>query len=541
MNDVNSTSLDALTHAIVGLNAKHDLAEVLAEMLDVSVKLTGAQYAAINQLDAHDLSIGFQYVGMDNSVWDAIGRAPSGIGVLHEIPQDDVLVIEEITTHPAFLGLPTGHPPLGAFLGTRLRVRDTTFGYLYLANKDGGFDAADGRIVLALAAAASVAIDNAALYRQTVERQAWLEASNSIVTSLLSDPEDESIFTMLLDSASSLARATHSALALPGVAGQWVLEFTGGPRAHALLGLSLPENGPAMQAVHSGVGLVSSIPPGTHVLAAIRDFGPAMYAPLRAGGATVGLLMLWRERGNEEFVASELDTAQRFATDAAVALGLAEITHLKHVAGLSDERQRIADDLHDFVSQELFATSIQLEGIAADVDDAAAKRLNSTLEHVRRAQFEVRGVMSSLAGGRGEETLTTRLEREITLARETLGFAPRVDASWDEVAAASEVDRSLADDAVAVMRELLSNVARHANASAAWVDVKIREDRLEIQVGDDGRGTQGATIRHSGTSNLANRAIRRNGTFSLVPRDPGAANPGTVATWIVRIEPNARA
>ncbi|WP_061965140.1 GAF domain-containing sensor histidine kinase [Demequina aurantiaca] len=539
MNDDSGTSLDALTHAIVGLNAKHELAEVLAEMLDASVQLTGAQYAAINQLDANDRSVGFQYVGMDASVWDAIGRAPSGVGVLHEIPQDDVLMIDEITSHPAFLGLPPGHPPLGAFLGTRLRVRDTTFGYLYLANKDGGFNAADGSIVRALAAAASVAIDNAKLYSQAVERQAWLEASNTIVTSLLSNPEDESIFTMILDSASSLARATHSALALPGVADRWVLEFTGGPRAHELLGLNLPENGPAMQTVHSGVGLVSSIPPGAHVLEAIRDFGPAMYAPLRAGETTVGLLMLWRERGAEEFLSSDLATAQRFATDAAIALGLAEITHLKHVAGLSDERQRIADDLHDFVSQELFATSIQLEGIAADVDDAAARRLNSTLEHVRRAQYEVRGVMSALAGGRSEETLTTRLEREVTLARETLGFAPRVDASWDEVAAASEVDRSLADDAVAVMRELLSNVARHANASAAWVTVKVREHRLEIQVSDNGRGASGATVRHSGTSNLANRAIRRDGTFSLEPRDPGADNPGTVATWIVRVDPNS--
>lgn len=536
MTEDDIASIDALAHAIVGLNAKHDLADVLAEMLDASVHLTGAKYAAINRLDVNDRSVGFQFVGMDSSVWDKIGRAPSGIGVLNEIPVDDILVIEEITEHPAFLGLPKGHPELGAFLGTRLHVRDQTFGYLYLSNKEGGFNAADGRIVRALASAASVAIDNAKLYSQTIEKQAWLEASNAIATALLSNPEDESVFSTILVSATSLARATHAALALPGVADNWVMEFSAGPHADDLLGLVLPEEGQAMSTIRSGTGLVAAIPPGTFVIETIRDFGPAMYAPLRAGDHTVGLLMLWRERGDPEFIDTDLATAQQFANDAAVALSLAEITHMKHLAGLGEERQRLADDLHDFVSQELFATSIQLEGIAQDVDEVTAQRLAGTLEHVRRAQFEVRGVMSSLAGMRNTEPLRVRLSREITLAKETLRFMPRVDADWDQISAAIASDRSLCDDAVAVIRELLSNIARHARASAAWVEVKVEDDRLSIAVSDNGVGPYGAHERHSGTANLANRAIRRDGNFSLDVRDPGADMPGTIAEWTVQID-----
>lgn len=535
MTDDDVASIDALTHAIVSLNAKHELADVLAEMLDASVHLTGAQYAAINRLDDNDRSVAFQYVGMDESVWDLIGRAPSGVGVLNEIPTDDILLIDEITSHPSFLGLPKGHPELGAFLGTRLHVRDRTFGYLYLSNKEGGFNAADGRIVRALAAAASVAIDNAQLYRQTVERQAWLEASNSIVTSLLSDPEDESVFATILDSAGSLAGATHAALALPGVGERWVMEFAAGPHADDLVGLVIPDEGRAMATVRSGVGLIASLPPGTFVLETVKDFGPAMYAPLRTGDRTVGLLMLWRDRGDHEFVDADLATAQQFANDAAVALGLAEITHMKHVAELGDERQRLADDLHDFVSQELFATSIQLESIALDVDEAAATRLANTLEHVRRAQFEVRGVMSSLAGIRNTEPPRVRLGREITLAKETLGFPPQVDADWDQIAAAMEDDRSLCDDAVAVLRELLSNIARHSRATAAWVSVAVYGNRLYITVGDNGVGPYGAHERHSGTANLANRAIRRDGNFSLDVREPGVDMPGTIAEWTARI------
>ncbi|WP_430868793.1 sensor histidine kinase [Demequina aurantiaca] len=536
MPDQPIPAIDALTHAIVALNAKHSLAAVLAEIVDASLQLTGAQYSAINRLDANDRSIEFQYAGMDDSVWERIGRAPDGVGVLHVIPRDDILVVEELSEHPAFLGLPEGHPPLGAFLGTRLRVRDKTFGYLYLANKSGGFNEADGRVVRALAAAASVAIDNAQMYHQTVERQAWLEASNAIVTALLSDPEDESVFTMILNSATGIAGATHAALALPGVADKWVMEFTSGPQADHLLGLELPDDGHAMMTVRSGVGLVASIPPGTYVLKAIRDFGPAMYAPLRAGDRTVGLLMLWRETGEREFGERDLATAQRFATNAAVALGLAEIAHMKRVSKLNDESQRLADDLHDFVSQELFATSIQLESISQDASPEVARRLGATLEHVRRAQFEVRGVMSTLAVGRSAEPLSTRLIREIVLAGETLGFSPVVEAPWDDVADAVAADQSLADDAVAVTRELLSNVARHARASAAWVSVACTDSRLSITVRDNGIGPAGATKRHSGTSNLANRALRRNGSFTLTEASPGTEAPGSIAEWNVAIE-----
>jgi len=529
-------SLDALTHAIVALNAQHELKDVLAEIIEASVNLTGARYAAINRLDDSGVSFDFQYVGMDPEVWNRIGRAPSGVGVLREIPQRGMLVIDDLAKHPSFLGLPEGHPPLGAFLGTRLRVRDTMFGYLYLANKEDGFDAADGEVVRALAAAASVAIDNAQLYSLSVERQRWLEASNEIITALLEDPEDESVFTTIVDTATELGHADHGALALPGVGDEWVMEFTSGPRAHTLLGLVLPVDGQAMQTVRAGVGLIASLPPGATVVQEVRDFGPALYTPLRAGENTVGLLMLWRDRGKDQFSESDLITAQQFANDAAVAQSLAEVAHMKHLTELNEERQRLADDLHDFVSQELFATSIQLEGIAADVDATSAARIAGTLEHVKRAQFEVRGVMSSLEGIRDMEPLHLRLAREITLARETLGFAPHVDAAWDQVASAAALDRSLADDSVAVLRELLSNIARHAHATAAWVAVKITDDRLQITVSDNGVGPSGANKRHSGTSNLANRALRRDGNFSLEAREPGADMPGTVAEWTVLID-----
>lgn len=524
---------DALTGAIVALNAQLDLPHVLDKFLEASTEHTGARYSAINVLDSEGISVDFHYTGMDPKLWEMLGRAPNSVGVLSQIPPVGTLCIEEITDHPSFKGLPPGHPPLGAFLGTALKVRGTVFGYLYLANKEGGFTKRDEAVVLALAAATSVAIDNAQLYEDALARERWLEASQDITTSLLSDPGDEEAFAGIVESAKELAGASHVALVLPGVEDEWVMEFTAGEGADELLGLVLPPDGFAMSTIRSGEGTIAAEPPGGTVLDPVKDFGPTLYAPLQAQGRTVGLLMLWREKGHAAFDDHDLTTAQRFANQAAMALSLAELSHVKNVTSMLEDRERLADDLHDFVSQELFATAIQLETVAEQVSPEVRERLQSTLAHVKRAQHEVRGVMSSLAGQRTSEPLSERVRREIVMAQDTMGFAPTVQVDWGSVSHAIAGDPSLSDDVLAVVREMLSNVARHAKATRVHLTIEAGDGRLSVTTTDDGVGAGGATSRHSGTSNLAGRAIRRNGTFQMSAVRPGSERPGTVAEWNV--------
>jgi len=523
---------EPLLSAILALNSQLDLPHVLDHFLTAATEQTGARYAAINIVDEDGVSVDFHYAGMPEGVWAKIGRAPNHVATLARIPHEGAIVIEELTKHPSFAGFPKNHPPMGAFLGTALKVRGAVFGYLYLADKEGGFTTKDEEAVLALAAGAAVAIDNAELYERAVKRERWLEASQKITTALLTDPGDEEAFSRIVDAAMELADAQHGVLVLPGVGDTWVMEFTAGPRATDLLGLVLPEQGFAITAIRSGEGTVAAAPPGGAVLEPVRDFGPTLYAPLRATDSTLGLLMLWRDKGQRTFSEDDLETAQRFANQAALALTLAELSHVKNVTQMLEERSRLADDLHDFVSQELFATAMQIEAIAADAPDVR-DRLMRTLEHVKRAQHEVRGVMGSLAGQRTSEPLSERIRRELVMAEASLGFAPTVQVDWAKVSHAVAGDPSLSDDVVAVVRELLSNVARHAHASAVHMTLDGSKGRLVVTISDDGIGPAGATRRHSGTSNLANRALRRNGTFTLSPVRPGAENPGTQAEWNV--------
>lgn len=525
---------DKVTEAILSLNRQLDLPSVMNKMLEAAMETTGAPMAAINVLDDDGISIDFHYQGIDPAVMTMLGRGPNAVGTLGQIPFEGALVIDELTEHPAFGGLPKGHPKMGSFLGCALRTRGTVFGNLYLASKPGGFTADDEAAVAALAAAVSVAIDNAQLFEESLERENWLAASQAITTALLANPGDELAIARIVASARELSGAAAAALVLPGLNDEWVMEFTDGTNADTMLGLVLPSDGFAMTVIKAGTGAISNQPPGTTILEPVRGFGPTLYAPLLAGARTLGLLMLWREKANRNFDDHDLATAQRFSNQAALALQFAELAHVRNVSNLLEERERIADDLHDFVSQELFATAMQIETIADDVPAPARDRLLATLEHVKRAQREVRGVMGQLQGERNSEPLGERVRRELVLAHDSLGFVASLTVdNWAAASAAVEQDPTLSDDIIAVVRESLSNTARHAKATSATLEISAKGGRLSVTVTDDGIGPSGALQRHSGTSNLANRALRRRGTFSLEAVDESAEKPGTRATWNV--------
>jgi signal transduction histidine kinase len=177
---------------------------------------------------------------------------------------------------------------------------------------------------------------------------------------------------------------------------------------------------------------------------------------------------------------------------------------------------------------------MQIETIADDVPPKAKDRLLATLEHVKRAQREVRGVMGQLQGERTSEPLGERVRRELVLAQDSLGFVASLTVDdWAAASAAVEQDPTLSDDIIAVVRESLSNTARHAHATSASLWISAKDGRLSVTIVDNGIGPSGAFSRHSGTSNLANRALRRRGSFSLEPVDEDAEMPGTKAVWNV--------
>ena len=553
-SDHHDTSLAAadLLQAALGLASDLDLPAVLQRFVSASANLTGAKFAAINVLDARGRSTTFVHTGVDDRLANLIGRSPHAIGVLGAIPSHGTLNLADLTEHPAFKGFPADHPPMGSFLGTAVRVRDRVFGYLYLSEKPGGFTDEDDEAVLTLAAAAAVAIQNAQVYAASERRELWLRAGQQITTMLLSGAEQEAVLAQVAASSREVAGADTAALVLPGVGDTLVMEIVEGMAADELVGTVMPPDGRAQTVLRDGNGLVVDSLHQARAMRvdAMRQFGPALYAPMQADGRGVGVLVLLRTVGSPPFGAVDLATAESYAAQAALALVLAEARHAQDVAALLDERERIARDLHDLAIQQLFATGMQLETVrrraARGVDPSELTGIvEDALDNVDSTVRQIRSIVHALRDPDASAPLAERLRREASLARTGLGFAPSLVVTvdgrvldsaealdGDSGALDDRIGEDMADDVVAVVREGLANAARHAQATAVSVRVGLDGEGLSgmvvIEVEDDGAGLPAARDRRSGTDNLAARARRHGGTFSLGTTAEGR---GTLLTW----------
>jgi len=189
-------------------------------------------------------------------------------------------------------------------------------------------------------------------------------------------------------------------------------------------------------------------------------------------------------------------------------------------------------DLHDHVIQELFAIGLSLEGVAAQLGGQerlsgrvrqSVEDIDRTIRRIRTSIFELRGNIVTTSGGLRQRIL--EVSSELTTP---LGFAPHVAFSG---LVDMNVDEELTGDVVAVVRETLTNAAKHAHATSVVVDVALTSDDLMVTVSDNGIGAAGAT-RSSGTSNLRTRAEKRGGSFEMAPAPSG----GTVVKWKVRVK-----
>jgi len=157
-----------LLDAVVDVGSGLDLPSILRRVVHAATELVGAKYGALGVLDPTGTRLeDFITIGVPEQVRARIGDLPHGHGILGLIIDGDEPVrLDDLRRHPDRFGFPEGHPPMRSFLGVPIRIRDRTFGDLYLTEKEGGgsFTEADEELVIGLAAAAGVAIENARLH-----------------------------------------------------------------------------------------------------------------------------------------------------------------------------------------------------------------------------------------------------------------------------------------------------------------------------------------------------------------------------------------
>jgi signal transduction histidine kinase len=424
-----------------------------------------------------------------------------------------------------------------SFLRVPLRVGDAVFGNLYLTEKrSGGFTASDIEVAQALAAVAGLAIENARLAENAGKAQRWGQEATELATALLSGADPDEVLRSIATRVADLTAADLAGVMSPSLDDDSTLTVMAavGADGEDLEGVRMPLAGTHVGEAHRARAprliedLGSTPVQGRGVVPPIdaQGFGPAMLAPL-GSSPPVALLVALRAAGREPFDADDLDLLSAFAAQASVVLELARTQQRERRLQVQADRDRIARDLHDHVVQRIFATALSLDRLSrtlAATEPEAADRLSASVDDLDRTITEIRAAIFELhqedAGGstslRGELTDLVRQITEGSGLRRDVRTRGQVEA----------LPRELVPDLLAVVRELVTNVVRHARATRVTVTVSA-DDELRVVVADDGSGLRPGAVR-SGLTNLAARAERRAGGLTTA-----SGRRGTQVTWTV--------
>jgi signal transduction histidine kinase len=290
------------------------------------------------------------------------------------------------------------------------------------------------------------------------------------------------------------------------------------PEGHGILGLLIvdakPLRLPDLREHPDSFGFPPNHPP-------MQSF---LGVPIRLRDQVFGNLYLTDKVTGEVFTDVDEELVVGLAAAAGVAIENARLQARLHELVLIEDRERIARDLHDSIIQRLFATGLSLQGTVRLIHsdpDAAAERVERAIDELDLTSRHIRSVIFDLEARR---PVTGGLRSDILdLVRESaeeLSVEPRV---VFEGPVDTGLDAALAADLLATVREALSNVVKHAQASRVDIRVVVGGE-LELRVRDDGVGPPDATLGGHGLANMRARAEAHGGNCELHRRDPAGAD-----------------
>jgi PAS domain S-box-containing protein len=352
-----------------------------------------------------------------------------------------------------------------------------------------------------------------------LRRQArWQAATAEIRLSLLSEASLDSSLNLVCKWAAELANATAAALVIVDDQRSRLVASAGDRDTLAVISHSDQVVTPVTQAIAAGKPATAATNRGAGAHA--RAFPLAL--PGKDGPQAAALVIFGEEASQLGPDANE--TIGSLATQAILAFELANVRSERDRLLISADRERIARDLHDLVIQRLFGAGLRLQGALALIDNPqAVGRVASTVDDLDVTIKEIREAIFALESAPGTGLRAKTLEA-LAYASEALGFRPSVSfhgaTDW-------EIALPVQLEAVAVLREALSNAARHAHATRVEVHITL-EDELSVLVADNGVGI-GNPQRLSGIANARARAELLGGHLDVSPAPGG----GTRFEWRV--------
>ncbi|MFE9372167.1 GAF domain-containing protein [Streptomyces sp. NPDC006711] len=516
--------LPLLLQAVLSVGTDLELRTTLQHIVDTAAELTDARYGALGVVDPERGRLTELFTaGLTDAERERVGPLPDGrtglLGALIHDPQP--LRLDDLSEDPRSVGLPPGHPPMRTFLGVPIRVHNQVFGNLYLTEKrDGSFTEDDLALLRVLAAQAGIAVGNARLYETVRLRERWIDGAAAVTTSLLTGDTAANALTTVAERARLLADAAAGVVLQPTPAGGMEIVAASVPDTGAgagadadadaadIIGTTIEPGSPVLVQLLGGEPVfIEDSATDPRMTTRVRSrFGPSMMLPLQSGGKLIGTLALPRRRGARPYTAVDRLLASQFASQAALALVLADAQHNREQLAVYEDRDRIARDLHDLVVQRLFATEMMLESTrrraqksaADDTDEMltrAVDELDSTIQEVRTAIFALQQPPAEAPA-----TPRGRVLRETAGAAALLGFRPsvRFDGAVDTL-----VGDVVGGRLVAALRGALAAAHRRAGVSSVRVvvdaDAELPDGRsaVRLTVVDNGMrddGIRGTTL-----------------------------------------------
>jgi signal transduction histidine kinase len=193
---------------------------------------------------------------------------------------------------------------------------------------------------------------------------------------------------------------------------------------------------------------------------------------------------------------------------------------------LSEERERLARDLHDTVIQRLFGVGLALQiSLSSVLDDDVRRRINNVLDELDATIHEIRTTIFEIdqdqPPGQTLEQRVAQLSGEVETRLGVLAelkVTPGID---------QEIGPRCANHVVQALREILSNIVRHSEATVVQIQVDTTQNLIEVIVRDNGVGFTPNVGSGRGLRNLSSRARELGGDCTVVSQ----IGNGTMVRW----------
>jgi signal transduction histidine kinase len=285
------------------------------------------------------------------------------------------------------------------------------------------------------------------------------------------------------------------------------------PRGHGFLGLIIKENRsfriPDIAVDPRRYGFPPQHPP-------MHSF---LGVPISVKGRSVGNLYLTDKAGAAEFSESDQRLVETFAVHAGIAIENARLHEQVQRLAIVDERERISQDLHDGIIQNIYAVGLSLEDIPEfirDDPDEVERRVERAIDSLH---VTIRDIRNFIFGLRPELLTGATLMVGLAVVVEEFRHNSMIDVELHAGAMDVEPDATVTAHLLGIVNEALSNIARHSGATRAMVWVSAEPDGgLRLRIEDNGHGFDPMTVGslgHQGLANMRSRADTVGATMDI--------------------------